>query len=83
MTLVFRFLMLLLPIFLMSCATFSPSSMIKSKNREYLSAESIPPLRIPPGIASSTIQTYYPVSYKNYPPATLDVNLIPPGLMDR
>lgn len=83
MTFIMRLLTLCLFITLVSCSYISQSSLLNKGNREYLSAKSIPPLRTPPGIASSTIQSYYPVSYRNYPPSALDVNLKPPGLMDR
>lgn len=81
MTVVRCLLISLLSVMTISCSYFSASSFLRNKNDNYLAARSIPPLKIPPGVASSTIQTYYPVSYRNYPPSALDVNLTPPGLM--
>lgn len=82
MTLIMRFLTLLLLTTLISCSYLYPSSILKNNNKEYSSAKSIPPLRIPPGIASSTMQSYYPIPYRSYPPSAFDVKLTPPGLMD-
>jgi len=66
-------------LFLLGCG----SSVIQSRDKEYLSAKSIPPLRIPPGIASSTFHTLYPVSDRYYPESAKDVSLVPPGLVQK
>lgn len=85
MNLVFRFLILSSTLILMSCSTLSPiaTSPFKNRDRDYLTAKTIPPLIIPPGLSSEDFQTYYPVSNRQYPKQTEDVSLMPPGLMDK
>ena len=53
---------------------------IQDRNTDYLKAKSIPPLKIPPGLSSSTIQADYPVPDRNYPNSTREISLIPPEL---
>lgn len=65
-------------VFLLGC-----SNVIQSRDKEYLAAKSIPPLRIPPGISSSAFQTTYPVSDRSYPRNMTDVNMVPPGLVQK
>lgn len=77
-----RFLILLCPLFLIGCAYVSTPS-FKNRDRAYLNARSIPPLRIPPGTSSSKFDTFYPVSGRQYPQSVEDVSLEPPGLMDK
>lgn len=64
---------------LTGCSYFSDSSVFRSNDRAYLTAQSIPPLKIPPGISSNAFQNYYPVSYREYP-GNKDVSLKPVGL---
>jgi uncharacterized lipoprotein len=82
MTFATRFLIVLLPLALAGCSYITPSS-FKNRDREYLSARSIPPLKIPPGISSSAFHNSYPVSSRQYPRAVEDVSLLPPGLSDK
>jgi uncharacterized lipoprotein len=63
----------------LSCVLTS-CSYFHNRDTEYLNAKSVPPLRIPPGISSSTIQSKYPVSDTYYPNSNQPINVIPPGL---
>jgi len=53
---------------------------VSNRDTDYLSATSVPPLKIPPGLSSDTIQAHYPVPDHDYPANTLKPSLIPPGL---
>lgn len=55
---------------------------LRTRERVYLTASSIQPLRIPPGISSSSFHSYYPVSNKYFPESAKEVSLVPPGLYD-
>lgn len=79
MTLVTRLLILTSLLILVSCTHYRPP-FIQNRHKEYLTATSIPPLKIPPGISSDAFKTYYPVPYRSYPPSTYTVNTLPPGL---
>lgn len=76
-----RFLLLILAVHLTGCA-YLGGPPVKYQNREthYLSAKTIPPLRIPPGISSSKFESTYHVSEKDYPEKEKIVPLTPPGL---
>jgi len=80
MNFVTRFFVLFMPILLIGCSYISKSSIIQTRDKQYLSARSIPPLRVPPGIASSAFQATYPVSDRQYPEAAKEVSDVPPGL---
>lgn len=80
MTFRIRFLLLLVPIVLTSCAHFPRPSFIANRDTHYLTAKRIPPLRIPPGVASNVFQNYYPVSEREYPEYAKNVSILPPGL---
>ncbi len=67
---------------LMGCSYFSSSTVLHARSKQYLSATSVPPLRIPPGLSSSQFHNYYPVSYIQYTEASKEVSIVPPGLMD-
>lgn len=68
-------------IILNSCsAIYDSNNVIANRDVDYLSAKSIPPLRIPPGMSSSTIQANYPVPTRNYSETTKTVSLVPPEL---
>lgn len=75
-----RFIVLLLPVALMGCSYLSSQTILQNRNREYLHAASVPPLRIPPGVASSQLHSSYTVSNVQYSEAAKDVSLVPPGL---
>ena len=66
---------------LMGCShVYGDRGVIKDHERDYLKAQSIPAMRIPPGLSSANIQTIYPVSEKNYPANLASISLTPPGL---
>jgi uncharacterized lipoprotein len=73
------FLIFNLLITLTACSYITPS-FIKIRDRHYLEARSIPPLRMPPGVSSVQIRNQYPISNRDYPEAIKDVSLVPPGL---
>ena len=75
------FMLLLCSLILISCGTLPSSSFVKNRDKEYLSAQSISPLKIPPGISSDAFQDKYPISDKNYSEKTKPISLVPPGLM--
>jgi uncharacterized lipoprotein len=78
MTIVTRITVLSLMMVLGGCSFFSSSTSMRDK--EYLSARSIPPLRVPPGIATSSFHAAYPVSDRQYSRSAEEVSLVPPGL---
>jgi uncharacterized lipoprotein len=55
-------------------------SVVQNRDKDYLKANSIPPLKIPPGFSSSTITAHYPVSDRNYLGSNTPVDLVPPEL---
>jgi uncharacterized lipoprotein len=59
---------------------YGDRGMIRSRSTAYTKANSIPPLKIPPGLSSSTMEDHYPVSDADYPSGKIPVNLIPPEL---
>lgn len=66
---------------LTGCSHFhSDQSVIQNRDTDYLKAQSVPPLRIPPGLSSSTITAHYPVSDREYPGSNIPVDLTPPEL---
>ncbi len=76
-----RLFLIALPLLISSCSyMYGDKGVIQNRSTDYLKARSIPPLQIPPGLSSSTIHETYPVSDKNYPNSTQEVNLVPPGL---
>jgi uncharacterized lipoprotein len=65
----------------MSCShVYGENGVIKDRENDYLKAQNIAPLQIPPGYGSANIQSHYPVSEKQYPVSDAKVNLAPPGL---
>jgi len=73
-----RICICLMPIILAACS--SKGASVTSQDKKSLAAKSIPPLRMPPGAASSSFKNYYPVSSREYPGQDTPVNLVPPGL---
>jgi uncharacterized lipoprotein len=66
---------------IMSCAhVYGENGVIKNRDNDYLKAQNIAPLQIPPGYGSANIQSHYPVSEKQYPTNATRVDLAPPGL---
>lgn len=82
MTSLLRFLFFLfMSMVFSSCAHFPKPSFIANRDTHYLTAKSIPPLRIPPGLSSNAFQNYYPIPDRDYPEYAKNVNLLPPGLV--
>lgn len=79
---IFRISTLLCLTFLASCSYFSGKgqNMIQNKDVRYLTVNSTPPLKIPPGLQSDAFKTAYPIPERHYPEAKRDVDLTPPGL---
>lgn len=75
-------LYILFSLTLTGCSYFSQHSYHK-RDKEYLTAQSVPPLSVPPGITLEKIQTFYPVSSTDYPESAKKVNLTPPGLNNK
>ena len=74
-------LTILIMLFLLSgCSYLNKSKFIQDRDTDYLKARSTAPLLIPPGLSSSTIESHYPVSEKQFPSAAKKVDLKPPGL---
>ena len=71
---------LLAALCLSSCSYFSTASKMQAQDKNYLSARSIPPLKIPPGVSSNSFENEYPVSNRTYPLSELRIEPIPPGL---
>jgi uncharacterized lipoprotein len=80
MNTVIRFFILALPIALIGCSHLSTPTIIKNRDKHYLAARSVPPMRIPPGLSSEAMHNQYPVSDRQYPVSAEDVSLVPPGL---
>ncbi len=78
-----RFLLFIIgSLLLMGCAQIKKSSTFYGRTNQYLTAQSIPPLKIPPGLSSNSFENYYPVSDRNYPEAEKIISVVPPGLYD-
>lgn len=65
---------------LVGCSYFSKPGFLNTRDSAYLSAKSVPPLRMPPGTDSRAFNNAFPVSDKNYSQAEKNVDLTPPGL---
>lgn len=64
---------------LTSCSyIYGNNGVIVNRNTDYLKARSIPPLKIPPGLSSSTIHAEYPVPERQYPGSMTRPDLTPP-----
>ncbi len=72
--------MLMLALPLAGCSYFNSDTHLHGQDSNYMAARSIPPLKIPPGVSSSAFHNEYPVSDRAYPPSSLKVNTVPPGL---
>jgi uncharacterized lipoprotein len=70
----------LFTLLLTGCSYISPSASVQNRDKEYLTATSIPPLRTPPGTNANAFHSYYPVADNAYAGTDKKVNLIPPGL---
>lgn len=71
----------LIGLFLLTgCAYLPGSSYIQNRDKQYLSAKSIPPLKVPPGLSTQSIHNQYPVSDHRYSEKSKEVSQLPPGL---
>lgn len=76
-----KYSIILLTALLTSCSyIYGEQGIIHNRSTEYTKAQSIPPLQVPPGLSSSTIEAHYPVSDTDYPNSKVPVNLTPPEL---
>ena len=73
-------MMLLLNLWGCAYLNGSEKSFIQDRDKDYLKAQTIPPLKIPPGMSSDKIETLYPVSEKQYPVVSEKPSLVPPEL---
>lgn len=74
------FLLLLFSLILVGCSRIPRPSFIENRDTKYLSARSIPPLRIPPGVSSNAFNNYYPIPDRHYSVSAENVSIVPPGL---
>lgn len=65
---------------LAGCSYFDSASNIQLRSNDYMTAHSIKPLSIPPGVSSSKIHNEYPVANRSYSQKELKVGITPPGL---
>lgn len=77
---IMRMLLLTMLLILTSCSYVHTSVKYQDRDKHYLDAQTIPPLKIPPGVTSNAITSYYPVSDHDYPATTKNISLVPPGL---
>lgn len=67
-------------VFIIAALTSCSNAVVQNRDKHYLTAHSVPPLKIPPGIASSAFHTEYPVSDRQYSEEAKEVSIVPPGL---
>jgi uncharacterized lipoprotein len=66
---------------LTSCARlYGDNSYIADRDNAYLKAKTLPPLKIPSGLDSSTIRSDYPITDRPYSSSAENVSLTPPEL---
>ena len=76
-----RFLLLLVVTqLIVSCSYIGMPSFIKNRDRQYLNAKSIPPVKIPPGTSTQQIHNEYPLPDRHYPQNIQEISQVPPGL---
>lgn len=75
-----RYILFYIILMLSACASIKQSTALYGRTNQYLTAKSISPLKIPPGLSSDTVHNYYPVSEKSYPESVKSVSVLPPGL---
>ncbi|MDR3477951.1 MAG: hypothetical protein P4M14_07960 [Gammaproteobacteria bacterium] len=59
---------------------YGEQGIIKNRDSEYLNAQTIPPLNLPAGYSSTSLQENYPVPIKHYSESEKRVDLTPPEL---
>lgn len=69
----------ILALLLTGCAMFGSSSGIQNRDKAYLKAESIPPLRVPAGLNTYQFENHYPISDRSYPESSKTPSVKPPG----
>jgi len=74
--------LLLLCITLAGCSSFGRSNHIENHDKQYLAAQSIAPLKMPPGVSDYAFKNEYPVSDANNQGQVTNPNLVPPGLFN-
>lgn len=67
-------------ILLSGCSSLHTDNIIQNRDKEYLKARTTPPIKIPPGMSSSSIQALYPIPDRYYPENLKHVDLTPPDL---
>lgn len=77
------FTLALISLSLTGCAYIAQHSIIQHREQDYLTARSIPPIKVPPGLSSSMFQNSYSVSDKHYPEAVLKQSTLPPGIKEK
>lgn len=65
---------------LSGCSFFYNKNIIQNRETEYLKARCYPPIAIPPGLCSSTMEPHYPIPPRAYQTPTTAISLIPPEL---
>ncbi len=76
-----KIILIIFSIFLTSCSyIYGDRGIIPDRDTDYLKAKSTPPLQIPPGLSSDTIQAYYPIPERESTQPVRKPNLIPPEL---
>lgn len=77
----YRLVVLLISLLSMSgCGYVTRTTGMHSRDNVYLSARSIPPVHIPPGMSATGFENQYPIPDRQYPESAKTVSLIPPGL---
>lgn len=79
MFLVKQLLVLIIGIALCGCSVMPKKTLFKNREKDYLQAQSIPPLRIPPGVSSVKMHNKYPISDHHFG-GNEEVSLLPPGI---
>ncbi|EKD54819.1 MAG: hypothetical protein ACD_60C00041G0010 [uncultured bacterium] len=73
--------LLILLVALSGCTyIYGNKGVIQNRDTDYLKARSIPPLQIPPGLSSSTVEASFPVPDRDYPGSNQPISIIPPEL---
>jgi uncharacterized lipoprotein len=65
---------------LTGCSHLPSPAFLQMRNKNYVYAKSIPPLRTPPGMSHIAFQNTYPIPEVSYPESAKNVSLMPPGL---
>lgn len=80
MSFIMRIIICFIPLTLVSCGYFSNPSIMQGRDKHYLSAKSIPPVRILPCMKTNSFHNHYPIPDRTYPDCAKTVNILPPGL---